>query len=134
VHANTEQILTQDQIKTADEFLEEVKTRIKSKMPNPEKEHRELIKKKAVLEKLSVKKVLFNATLGINKDLKAKIHTLRREILFAKDSIEAQKTEIEDLKKRALAAHKISSVQGRTADENNNKILAMKKVQEDSIR
>jgi hypothetical protein len=67
-----------------------------------------LIAKKAVIEKLSVKYVLYNRTLGVNKELKAKIHTLRREILFARDSIDALKSEIDYLRNTALSAHKIS--------------------------
>jgi hypothetical protein len=77
VHENRAGLITQDQIKTANEFIDAVNMRIKEKMPKPEDEHREQIRKNAVIEKVSVQKVLYNKTKGLNNGLKVKVQTMR---------------------------------------------------------
>jgi hypothetical protein len=55
------------------ESINEIERRIKSKLPKQEEEKREMIQKKAVGEKLAVEKVLYNNTLGRNRQLKNKV-------------------------------------------------------------
>jgi len=69
---------------------------------------------------------MLNDSIGRNKSLKVNIDIMRKEIIFAQDSINEMKTEIEALSNAARAAHKISSVAGTVADETNNEILATK--------
>jgi len=94
--------------------------------PDPEVERRENIKRNALTERLTNKKVLLNKTRGVVRGLHVNIDIMRREIGFSLKSINILSEEIDKLKNEAKGSHEVSQRQGRTADETNNSILAMK--------
>lgn len=106
--------------------MDQIHHRISEKIPDKVFEHRKEVKRLSLLHKLAHKKVMLNDTIGRNSALKVNIDIMRKEIIFAQDSINDMKVEIEALSQGARAAHKISCVAGTIADETNNEILATK--------
>lgn len=72
-----------------------------------------------------------NDTIGDNNELKVEIDIMRKEILFAKTSVQEMSDQIAKLKQRAKEANKISVQEGNAANEINNQILALKAKSED---
>ena len=72
-----------------------------------------------------------NDTIGENNYLKVEIDIMRKEIIFAKDSIKAMKDQIEKLKTSATDANKTSICLAKTTTEHNNWILSLKAKSED---
>jgi hypothetical protein len=70
--------------------------------------------------------VRLNDTIGDNNELKVEIDIMRKEILFAKTSVQEMSDQIAKLKQRAKEANKISIKEGNAANEINNQILALK--------
>lgn len=71
-------------------------------------------------------KVRLNDTVGRNQYLKTEINIMRKEILFAQDSIVQMKKQIARIKKEALVTNKDYIKGSKHADETNNQILALK--------
>ena len=125
-HEKKNYLLKEDFRKNQQEVLDQIHHRISEKIPDKVFEHRKEVKRLSLLHKLAHKKVMLNDTIGRNSALKVNIDIMRKEIIFAQDSINDMKVEIEALSQGARAAHKISCVAGTIADETNNEILATK--------
>lgn len=72
-----------------------------------------------------------NDTIGENNYLKVEIDIMRKEIIFAKDSINAMEEQIDGLKHTATTANKKSIGLAKTTTEHNNWILSLKAKSED---
>lgn len=75
---------------------------------------------------LANEKVHLNDTIGRNQYVKAEINIMRKEILFAKDSIVKMQKQIAKIKKEATVTNKDYIQGSKHADETNNQILALK--------
>jgi hypothetical protein len=67
-----------------------------------------------------------NDTVGENNYLKVEIDIMRKEILFAKDSIKVMEEQITGLRGHATDANKKSNVLSKKTSEHNNWILSLK--------
>jgi hypothetical protein len=75
---------------------------------------------------LENERVRLNDTIGKNSYLKVEIDIMRKEIVFAKDSIEKMSKQIGGLKKTVTESATESIIGNRISDETNNQILALK--------
>ena len=119
-------LLALDQEKQNREVLDQINDRIKIKIPDPEIVYREKIKRDMLKARLTNKKVLFNKTKGVVRNLHVQVDIYRREIGFSHKSIAELQKEIAMLKTQALNDAKISIAQAGIADQTNNQILACK--------
>lgn len=67
-----------------------------------------------------------NATIGENNIQKVNIDVMRKEIIFAKESIRDMQEQIEKLKAQSTDANKKSIANEKTTTEHNNWILSLK--------
>ena len=95
-------------------------------IPDEVSEHREKVKLRSLHHRLANEKVRLNDTIGENNYLKVEIDIMRKEILFAKDSIKVMEEQIRELKGKASAANKASTVLTKKTAEHNNWILSLK--------
>ena len=70
--------------------------------------------------------VRLNATIGENNIQKVNIDVMRKEIIFAKESIRDMQEQIEKLKAQSTEANKKSIANEKTTTEHNNWILSLK--------
>ena len=69
------------------EVLNEYKAKIKVKIPDETKEHKDAVARQSLRHRLANERVRLNDTIGKNKILKENIDIMRKEISFAKASI-----------------------------------------------
>jgi len=106
--------------------LDQIKASIKIKIPDESDEHRKKVKLSSLHHQLQNEKVRLNDTIGENNYLKVEIDIMRKEILFAKDSIRVMEEQIKGLKGCATDANKKSNVLSKKTSEHNNWILSLK--------
>lgn len=70
--------------------------------------------------RLQNEEVLLNDTVGDNNKLIENINIMRKEILFAKDSIQNMQNQIEGLKGNAIKCNGKAISMGKAANETNN--------------
>jgi hypothetical protein len=104
----------------------EKKDKIKEMIPSEEDFHQQEVQRRHVLHLLANEKVRLNDTIGRNQFLKGEINIMRKEILFAHDSIEQMARQIGKIKKEAVVSNKDYIQGSKHADETNNQILALK--------
>jgi len=80
-------LILEDQCKQMLAEFNEKKDRIKEMIPSEEDYHQQEVQRRHVLHMLANEKVRLNDTLGRNHYLKTEINIMRKEILFAQDSI-----------------------------------------------
>lgn len=95
-------------------------------IPSKEEEHKKEVDRLHSIHVLANEKVRLNDTIGVNNELKVAINTMRKEIHFAKDSIQKMENQIQDLKNKITVGTTESIANNRTAGETNNQILALK--------
>jgi coiled-coil domain-containing protein 63/114 len=104
----------------------EKKDKIKEMIPSEEDFHQQEVSRRHVLHLLANEKVRLNDTVGRNQYLKCEINIMRKEILFAQDSIVQMGRQIGRIKKEAVGTNKDYITGSKHADETNNQILALK--------
>ena len=104
----------------------EKKDKIKEMIPSEEDFHQQEVNRKHVLHQLANEKVRLNDTVGRNQYMKSEINIMRKEILFAQDSIIQMGRQIGRIKKEAVVTNKGYISGSKHADETNNQILALK--------
>ena len=87
-HERKRDLIIGDLYRQTKEQLDEIKGKIKEKIPNEVLEHREKVKLKSLHHGLANEKVLYNKTFGENRKLITKINIMRAELKFAKASID----------------------------------------------
>ena len=88
--------------------------------------HRKEMDRRHHMHMLENERVRLNDTIGKNSYLKVEIDIMRKEIVFAKDSIEKMSKQIGGLKKTVTESATESIIGNRISDETNNQILALK--------
>jgi chromosome segregation ATPase len=104
----------------------EMKGHIREMIPSEEDNRRKEVARRHVLHVLANEKVRLNDTIGKNRTLKVDIDIMRKEIVFARDSIEKMENQIDGLKRKIKGLNQETVSGNRIADETNNQILAMK--------
>lgn len=89
-------------------------------IPSEREEHQKEVRRKHVLHVLANEKVLLNDTIGKNRKLKVDIDVMRKEIVFARDSIAKMEKQITTLKNKVKNAAKDSMANNRVSNETNN--------------
>jgi len=64
-----------------------MKNKILQMIPSEEENHQKEVERRHILHVLANEKVRLNDTVGQNRNLKDEIDVMRKEIVFAKDSI-----------------------------------------------
>lgn len=103
-----------------------MKGHIREMIPSEEDNRRKEVARRHVLHVLANEKVRLNDTIGKNRTLKVDIDIMRKEIVFARDSIEKMENQIDGLKRKIKGLNQETVSGNRIADETNNQILAMK--------
>ena len=116
----------EDQYKQSQAEYDEMKARIKEMIPSQEDNHKKEVHRKHVLHVLANEKVRLNDTIGKNRKLKVEINIMRKEIVFARDSIRKMEEQIDTLKNKIRGFNKETMSGNRVAGETNNNILALK--------
>ena len=93
--------------------------------------HQDEVLKKHYLAVCANEKVRLNDTIGRNNGLKTEINIMRKEILFAQDSIRAMQDQINRFKQGAISNNKQYISGSKHAEETNNQIKALKAKHED---
>ena len=106
--------------------LDLIKASIKDKIHDEDKEHRKKVELHSLHHRLQNEEVRLNNTVGENTYLKVEIDIMRKEILFAKDSINVMEGQIKNLRGHATDANKKSNVLSKKTSEHNNWILSLK--------
>jgi len=104
----------------------EKKDKIKEMIPSEEALFQQEVQRRHVLHLLANEKVRLNDTIGRNQYLKTEIDIMRKEILFAQDSLVTMSRQIAKIKKEAVSTNKGYISGSKHADETNNQILALK--------
>jgi len=84
------------------------------------------VKLNALHHFIEKEEVRYNNTIGDNNELRVKINVMRKEIIFAKDSINAMQEQIAQLKDKSRDANKESISAAKITNEHNNWILSLK--------
>lgn len=100
--------------------------KIKEMIPSKEEDHQKEVNRKHWIHVLANEKVRLNDTIGDNNHLKGAINIMRKEIGFAKDSIDKMEDQIQNLKDNVNECATDSINNMRIAGETNNQILALK--------
>ena len=85
-----------------------MKNEIKKKIPDENIEHKKKVELDSLHHQIQNGKVRLNDTIGCNNELKVNIDIMRKEILFAKASVQEMSEQIARLKVTAKEANKIS--------------------------
>ena len=125
-HERKRYLILEDQIKQMLTEYNEKKDKIKEMIPSEEDFHLQEVARRHVNHLLANERVHLNDTIGRNKYVKAEIDIMRKEILFAKDSIIKMQKQIGKIKKEATVTNKDYIQGSKHADETNNQILALK--------
>lgn len=116
----------EDQCKQMLADFNEKKDKIKEMIPSEEDFHQQEVQRRHILHLLANERVRLNDTVGRNQFLKGEINIMRKEILFAHDSIDKMSRQIGKIKKEAVGTNKDYIQGSKHADETNNQILALK--------
>ena len=119
-------LILEDQCKQMLAEFNEKKDKIKEMIPSEEDFHQQEVQRRHVLHLLANEKVRLNDTVGRNQFMKGEINIMRKEILFAQDSIVKNKHQISRIKKDAVGTNKDYIQGSKHADETNNQLLALK--------
>lgn len=95
-------------------------------IPSEQENHKRDVERRHLQHVLENERVRLNDTIGRNKYLKVEIDIMRKEIVFAKDSIKKMESQINDLKKKVNESATVSINGNRISNETNNQILALK--------
>lgn len=125
-HERKRYLILEDQCKQMQTEFDEKKDKIKEMIPSEEDFHLQEVQKHHVNHLLANEKVHLNDTIGRNLYLKTEINIMRKEILFAQDSIVKMQKQIAKIKKEATVTNKDYIQGSKHADETNNQILALK--------
>lgn len=119
-------LIGEDQYKQSQAEYNEMKKKIKEMIPSEEENHKKEVSRRHTLHVLANEKVRLNDTIGRNRHLKVEIDIMRKEIVFAKDSITKMERQITNLRNeiKELATESINN--NKIANETNNQILALK--------
>ena len=125
-HERKSLLILEDKYRTTRETLDQIKAKIKEKIPDKKIEHQAKVELESLGHQLRNEKVLLNNTIGDNDVLKTEIDSMRREINFAKASIKTMEETIDKLKGDATDSNREACIFGRQASEIKNQILALK--------
>lgn len=106
--------------------LEEIYASMVVDITDTQKEHREEVHRKHLHHQIGNELVRLNDTIGENNLMKVNIDIMRKEIIFAKESIKDMQEHIQQLKSEASEANKKSIANENTTTHQNNWILALK--------
>ena len=118
--------LVSDEFNQKQKTLDEIYASINQDIQSEEKEHEEAVKRAHLHHVIRNEEVRLNATIGENNIQKVNIDVMRKEIIFAKESIRDMQEQIEKLKAQSTDANKKSIANEKTTTEHNNWILSLK--------
>mmetsp|Transcript_34684 Transcript_34684/g.33871 ORF Transcript_34684/g.33871 Transcript_34684/m.33871 type:complete len:135 (+) Transcript_34684:23-427(+) len=101
-HERKRYLILEDQYKQMENEYNEKKEKIKQMIPSEEQYHQQEVTRLHYRHMLANEKVRLNDTVGRNHHLKNEINIMRKEILFAKDSINKMQRQINKIKKDAM--------------------------------
>ena len=91
---NRRYLILEDQYKQKQAEYNKAREKIKEMIPSKEEEHKKEVDRLHSIHVLANEKVRLNDTIGVNNELKVAINTMRKEIHFAKDSIQKMENQI----------------------------------------
>ena len=119
-------LILEDQYKQKQAIYNMNAAKIKEMIPSKEEEHLKEVNRLHSHALLENEQVRLNDTIGDNAKLKVQIDVMRKEIVFALETIKKMNEQVEQLKHDINVCATESITNGRIAGETNNQILALK--------
>ena len=119
-HARKKNLILGDTKRQMHQQINSIYEEIKVKAPNKEKEKSKKVARDSLHHRISNLKVRLNDMIGGNHNYRVDIDIARKEILFAKSSVDEMTAQIKTLKEQSIAANRDQIVSANEANEIDN--------------